>query len=59
MIESATAFRPGDRVDLDFGEGRRVSAVVRWSDEERFGVAFDEPIEIEQFNAQRQLRSTG
>lgn len=59
MIESATAFRPGDTVDLDFGEGRRVSAVVRWSDEERFGVAFDEPIEIEQFNAQRQLRSTG
>jgi len=59
MIESATAFRPGDTVDLDFGEGRRVSAVVRWSDEERFGIAFDEPIEIEQFNAQRQLRAAG
>ncbi|MBP8234936.1 MAG: EAL domain-containing protein [Rhizorhabdus sp.] len=59
MIESSTAFRPGDTVDLDFGEGRRVSAVVRWSDEERFGVAFDEPIEIEQFNAQRQLRAAG
>ena len=56
-LESAIPFRPADVVTIDFGEGRLVEAVVRWSDEERFGVAFDEPIEIEQLNAQRAVRA--
>lgn len=57
MLESSIPFRPGDVVTIDFGEGKLVSAVVRWSDEERFGVAFDEPIEIEQLTLQRTVRA--
>ena len=57
MIECGIAFRPGEPVTLDFGDGRPVKGVIRWADEERFGVAFDEPIEAEQLNPQRMLKS--
>ncbi len=57
MLECGVAFRPGDEVTIDFGDGEPIASVVRWADEERFGVAFDEPIEREQLAPQRQLRS--
>jgi len=57
MVECSLLFRDGDAVQIDFGDGRWVAAIVRWADEERFGVAFDEPIEIEQLTPQRRMRS--
>ncbi|WP_340315014.1 EAL domain-containing protein [Rhizorhabdus argentea] len=57
MIECGIGFRPGEAVTLDFGDGRPVRGVIRWADEDRFGVGFDEPIEAEQMSPQRMLRS--
>jgi diguanylate cyclase (GGDEF)-like protein len=53
MIECGICFREGDAVQIDFGDGQWVGAAVRWAGEERFGVAFDEPIEIEQLTSQK------
>lgn len=53
MIECSILFRDGDNVQIDFGDGKWVVSAVRWADGERFGVAFDEPIEIEQLTPQR------
>ena len=57
MIECSLAFRAGETVTLDFGDGVPVRGSVRWADEERFGVAFDEPIETEQLSPQRMMRA--
>ena len=38
---------------LDFGDGLPVEGVIRWADEDRFGIAFDEPIDDAQLNPQR------
>ncbi|TAK08452.1 MAG: EAL domain-containing protein, partial [Rhizorhabdus sp.] len=59
MIECGIGFRDGDAVQIDFGDGHWVDASVRWADEERFGVAFEEPIEIEQLTPQKMIRSAG
>ncbi len=59
MIECSIGFRDGDAVQIDFGDSHWVDASVRWADEERFGVAFDEPIEIEQLTPQKMMRSAG
>ncbi len=57
MIECGIAFREGEPVTIDFGDGFPVKGVIRWCDEDRFGVAFDEPIESEQLNPQRMVKS--
>ncbi|ATE67488.1 EAL domain-containing protein [Rhizorhabdus dicambivorans] len=57
MLECGICFRDGDLVQIDFGDGHWIAAAVRWADEERFGVAFDEPIEIEQLTPQKMARS--
>ena len=57
MIECGIAFRPGEAMTLDFGDGHPVKGVIRWADEDRFGIAFDEPIDDEQLNPQRMLRA--
>ncbi len=57
MIECSLGFRTGEPVTIDFGDGLPVKGVIRWSDEDRFGVAFDEPIDTEQLNPQRMVRS--
>ncbi len=57
MIESATPFRPGEPVTLDLSDGIPVPGVVRWAGEDRFGVAFDDPIAAEQMAPQRLVRN--
>ena len=57
MIECGIGFRPGETVTIDFGDGAPVKGVVRWADEDRFGMAFDEPIETDQLIPQRMVRS--
>ena len=57
MIECGIGFRPGESVTLDFGDGVPVQGVIRWADEDRFGIAFDEPIETEQLSPQRMVKS--
>ncbi len=57
MIEGTGSFAPGTQVVLEFGEGGRVGGTIRWADEERFGLAFDTPIELDQFSPQRMLRA--
>jgi len=59
MIECGIAFRPGEAVTIDLGDGRPIEASVRWADEDRFGVAFDEPVEAEQLTPQRMVRGAG
>nr|WP_047166523.1 EAL domain-containing protein [Sphingomonas sp. Y57] len=59
MIECGTIFRPGEAVTIDLGDGRPIESTIRWANEERFGVAFDEPIEPEQLAPQRLVRSAG
>ncbi|KRB82432.1 diguanylate cyclase [Sphingomonas sp. Root710] len=57
MIECGIPFRPGEAVTLDFGDGMPVKGVIRWNDEDRFGIAFDEPIEEAQLSPQRMVKS--
>ncbi|KKC24738.1 diguanylate cyclase [Sphingomonas sp. SRS2] len=57
MIECGIGFRPGESMTLDFGDGVPVKGVIRWADEDRFGIAFDEPIETEQLSPQRMMKS--
>jgi len=57
MVECGVGFRPGEALSLDFGDGLPVSGVIRWADEVRFGMAFDEPIAAEQMNPQRMVKS--
>jgi len=59
MIECGITFRPGEAVTIDLGDGRPIESTVRWADEDRFGVAFDEAIEAEQLTPQRMVRSAG
>jgi len=57
MIESPTLVTPGEAVSLDFADGGSAKGIVRWADEEKFGIAFDEPIDQEQLAPQRMNRS--
>ena len=57
MIECGIPFREGEPVTIDFGDGVPVKGVIRWTDQDRFGIAFDEPIDTEQFNPQKMVRS--
>jgi hypothetical protein len=57
MIECSIPFRTGEPITIDFGDGLPVKGEIRWADEERFGVAFDEPIDTEQLNPQRMVKS--
>jgi diguanylate cyclase (GGDEF)-like protein len=57
MIECPIPFRPGEAVTIDFGDGNPIEGAVRWADEDRIGVAFDDPIEAEQLTPQRMIRS--
>ena len=57
MIETSTPFTPGDTVVINFADGGFVQGVVRWADQDRFGIAFDEPIELDQLAPQRMTRT--
>ncbi|MBO9377861.1 EAL domain-containing protein [Sphingomonas histidinilytica] len=57
MLECAIPFRPGEAVTLDLGHGKPVEGVIRWADEDRVGVAFDEPLEADQMAPQRLVRA--
>ena len=57
MIECSGGFRPGEAIRLDLGDGAPIGAVVRWSDQDRCGVAFDEPLADEQLSPRRMVRS--
>jgi diguanylate cyclase (GGDEF)-like protein len=57
MIECSIPFRPGEAISIDLGDGNPVAASVRWADEDRIGIAFDEPIEAEQMAPQRMVRA--
>jgi diguanylate cyclase (GGDEF)-like protein/PAS domain S-box-containing protein len=57
MIECGLGFRAGEPVMVDFGDGLPVRGTIRWADEDRFGIAFDEPIADEQLNPQRMVKS--
>ncbi len=53
MMEASLALKVGESIRIDFGVGRPVRSAVRWIDDDRFGVAFDEPIELEQITQPR------
>lgn len=48
MIECGSGFAPGTQLALELPDGTRIAGFVRWADSDRFGVAFDEPVEVEQ-----------
>jgi hypothetical protein len=48
MIECGSGFAPGTQLALELPDGTRIAGVVRWADSDRFGVVFDEPVEVEQ-----------
>jgi len=57
MIETSMPFTPGEALLLAFADGGSIRGVVRWADEDRFGIAFDELIELDQLAPQRMTRT--
>jgi len=57
MVESTRSFRPGEAIMIDLGDGLPIRGTVRWADEDRFGMTFDEPIDIEQVTQPRPLKA--
>ncbi|MEP3227439.1 MAG: PilZ domain-containing protein [Parasphingorhabdus sp.] len=51
---SPIALRPGQSLEIVKKGFGKVSGTVRWIGENEFGMCFDEPIDIEQFNFESQ-----
>ncbi|TZG24182.1 EAL domain-containing protein [Sphingomonas montanisoli] len=58
MIECMTPLPADTQVVLEFGDGGRIGGTVRWAGEDRFGMMFDEPIELEQLNPGRMAKAS-
>jgi len=59
MIECGAPQEPGKVIMLEFTDGRQVSGKVSWAEAEKFGLAFDELIEIDQRAAVPAARRAG
>jgi diguanylate cyclase (GGDEF)-like protein len=59
MIECGTPQEAGKTITLEFTDGRQVSGKVSWAEAEKFGLAFDELIEIDQRAALSAMRRAG
>jgi diguanylate cyclase (GGDEF)-like protein len=59
MIESGTPQLAGKAITVEFTDGRQVSGMVSWAEAEKFGLAFDELIEIDQRAAAPAMRRAG
>lgn len=53
MVEADLPPMEGDRIELSIADGPKVSGVVRWAQEGRFGIAFDTMLDLERFAAPR------
>ncbi|RYD61229.1 MAG: EAL domain-containing protein, partial [Sphingomonadales bacterium] len=58
MIECMSPLPANTQVVLEFGDGGRIGGTVRWAGEDRFGMMFDEPIELEQLNPGRMMKAS-
>jgi diguanylate cyclase (GGDEF)-like protein len=59
MIECGTPQLAGKAITLEFTDGRQVSGKISWAESDKFGLAFDELIEIDQRAAAPPMRRAG
>ncbi len=48
MAESERSLLPDSRIEIEFGEGKRLGGEIRWSEKGRFGIKFDRAFELDQ-----------